>query len=554
MKRTQGAARLVLIGAVWVCGLIWPGSASAQSAIRGLSAEQFTVSMSLLPDGSINVRETVAFRFRERTFSEVEREIPLRRLDGIIDVRAYMDGKPLPEGRDEGQVRIRTGRRSLRVTWHFPDTVDQTRTFTLEYRAMGALAMGPGRATLAWMVLPSRHRYPIDEARVEWRVPESVRRVEPTRLDDPRWVTGALPDGWMASRTGVAVNETVTMSDAFDLTTVSVAMPAWQTNADRSQQMGPAFFIGAVILLVMGLGVVGMTLFRYHRPQIDAATILPADAGSIPPGLGTALVHPWVAVGPAQLQATLLDLAKRGLLKIREAGGEGAKKSYEIVMTAPKGLRPHEQAMADALWPHLKQGSIELKKGWKHLLGAHTAYRRAVFTELGDLGFLDKERQAAGRGLRIAGLWVTLFGVVGLVVFGLVFGHLGDVPLLVPGAVLVSGVVFLTVGQTMSVFSVGGLTAAAAWRARQKALKQSARGAVSAEELDRWLPASAGFGMAPAMLKAAKSSGDHPIAWLGGLSDPSAALMVILSATSAGSHGGVAGGGGAAGGGASSAR
>ena len=114
---------------------------------------------------------------------------------------------------------------------------------------------------------------------------------------------------------------------------------------------------------------------------------------------------------------------RRGLLKIREAGGEGAKKSYEIVMTAPKGLRPHEQAMADALWPHLKQGSIELKKGWKHLLGAHTAYRRAVFTELGDLGFLDKERQAAGRGLRIAGLWVTLFGVVGLVVFGLGFGH-----------------------------------------------------------------------------------------------------------------------------------
>ena len=78
MKRTQGAARLVLIGAVWVCGLIWPGSASAQSAIRGLSAEQFTVSMSLLPDGSINVRETVAFRFRERTLSLIHISEPTR--------------------------------------------------------------------------------------------------------------------------------------------------------------------------------------------------------------------------------------------------------------------------------------------------------------------------------------------------------------------------------------------------------------------------------------------------------------------------------------------
>lgn len=555
MKRTRAVQRIVVTAVVAACLWLLPEQAAAQSAIRGLSAEQFTVSLTLLPDGSINVRETVAFRFRERTLSEVDREIPLRRLDGIIDVRAYMDGKPLPEGRDEGQVRIRTGRRSLRVTWHFPDTVDQTRTFTLEYRAMGALSMGPGRATLAWMVLPSRHRYPIDEARVEWRVPESVRRVEPTRLDDPRWVSGALPDGWMATRTSLAVNETATMTDAFDLTTVAVAMPAWQTNADRAQQMGPAFFIGAVILLVMGLGVVGMTLFRYHRPQIDVAAILPADADSMPPGLGTALVHLWVTVGPAQMQATLLDLARRGLVRIREAGGEGARKSYEIVMTAPKGLRPHEQVMADALWSHLKQGSIDLTKGWRHLLGAHAAYRRAVFSELGDLGFLDKERQAAGRGLRIAGLWVTLFGVLGLVVFGMVFGHLGDLPLVVPGAVIVSGVVFLIVGQTMSVFSVDGLTAAAAWRARQKALKQSARGVVSADELDRWLPASAGFSLAPTMLKAAKSSGDHPIAWLAGLLDPSAALMVILSATSAGSHGGGAvGGGGASGGGASSAR
>ncbi len=554
MKRTRAVQRIV-IAAVLTAGLwLWPGQAAAQSATRGLSAEQFTVSLTMLPDGSINVRETVAFRFRERTFSEVDREIPLRRLDGIIDVRAFMDGKPLPEGRDEGQVRIRTGRRSLRVTWHFPDTVDQTRTFTLEYRAMGALAMGPGRATLAWMVLPSRHRYPIDEARVEWRVPESVRRVEPTRLDDPRWVSGALPDGWMATRTGLAVNETVTMTDAFDLSTVAAAMPAWQTNADRARQMGPAFFIGAVTLLVMGLGVVGMTLFRYHRPQIDAATVLPADASSLPPGLGTALVHPWVSVGPAQLQATLLDLARRGLLNIREAGGEGATKSYEIVMTTPKGLRPHEQALADALWPQLKQGSIELKKGWTLLLAAHTAYRRGVFGELGELGYLDTERQVAGRGLRIAGLWVTLLGVVGLVIFAFVFGHLGEIPLLVPGAVLVSGVIFLIVGQTMSVFSVDGLTAAAAWRARQKALKQSARGVVSAAELDRWLPASAGFGLAPAMLKAAKASGDHPIAWLEGLSDPSAALIVILSATSAGSHGGAVGGGAAAGGGASSAR
>lgn len=554
MTRARTTRRFLIVVAVWAGVLLWPRAATAQSATRGLRAEQFHVSLTLLPDGSIGVRETVAFQFRERTFSEVEREIPLHRLDGIIDVRASLDGTPVAEGRGEGQVRIRAGRRSLRVTWHFPDTVDQTRTFTLEYRAMGALAVGPGRATLAWMVLPSRHRYPIDDARVEWRVPASVKRVEPTRLDDPRWVTSALTDGWAATRTGLAVNETVTMTDAFDLATLAVAMPRWQTNADRADQMGPAFFIGAVTLLVMGVGVVAMTLFRYHRPKIDGATVLAATADSLPPGVGTALVTPWVSVGPAQIQATLLDLARRKRLTIQDGGGEGATRTYEIVLPPSKGLRPHEQALADALWPHLKHGKIGLKEGWKHLVAAVPAYRRGVFSELREMGFLDVERQAAGRGLRIAGLVVMLLGVIGLVIFALVFGHLGDVPLLVPGAVLLSGVLFLIVGQTMSVLAVGGVAAAAAWRARRQVLKHAVRGVVPADDLDRWLPASAGFGLAPAMLKAAKSSGVPPIVWLEGLSDPAAALTVILAATTAGSHGGAIGGGGVAGGGASSAR
>ena len=123
----------------------------------------------------MDVRETVVFRFSERTFSRVEREIPVRRFDGVIDVRASIDGRLLAEDDSSERVRIRQGRDTFRVTWTFPDTIDQTRTFTLEYRAMGALSVANGRAMMDWIVLPSRHRYVIDEARVEWRVPSHSR-------------------------------------------------------------------------------------------------------------------------------------------------------------------------------------------------------------------------------------------------------------------------------------------------------------------------------------------------------------------------------------------
>jgi hypothetical protein len=127
----------------------------------------------------------------------------------------------------------------------------------------------------------------------------------------------------------------------------------------------------------------------------------------------------------------------------------------------------------------------------------------------------------------------------------------------VPGAVLVTGLLFVIFGHTMSILSHTGAEAAAAWRARQRELKRASRERMDVKVLERWLPAAAGFGLAAPMLKAAKASGASdqvPIAWLSHLSDPSAALVVIMSATSSGAHAGASGGGMAAGGGSSSAR
>ncbi|HUR19945.1 MAG TPA: DUF2207 domain-containing protein, partial [Vicinamibacterales bacterium] len=308
----------------------WPAVASAQSPSRGLKADRFDVALTLLADGSVDVRETVAFRFSERTFSRVDREIPVRRFDGVIDVRASLDGHALAEDESREHVRIRQSRDTLRVTWTFPDTIDQVRTFTLEYRAMGALAVANGRAMMDWTVLPSRHRYLIDEARVEWRVPQAVVRVEPTRLDDSRWNSLALPDGWAAIRQGVGVDETVKLSDAFDLTTMALTVPAWQTNAFRGRQMAPAFVVTALTLLVVGAGVVGMTWFRYRIPAPEPVTVEPARSDAWPPAIGTALVKGAVGVGLPQMQATLLDLARRGVLQIVESPGHA--KRFDVVM------------------------------------------------------------------------------------------------------------------------------------------------------------------------------------------------------------------------------
>jgi hypothetical protein len=501
----------VLVG---LCS-VWPAAATAQSAARALHADRFDVALTLLADGSVDVRETMVFRFSGRGVSRVEREIPTHRFDGVIDVRASIDGRPAAPGLEvpkDGQaerVRIRQDGDWLRVTWTFPETIDQTRTFTLEYRAMGALSVANGRATMDWIVLPLRHRYLIDEARVEWRVPAAAVRVEPTSLDDPRWTSTAMPDGWAATRQGIGTDETVRLSDAFDLTTMALAVPVWQANAFRARQMAPAFVITAMTLLVVGAGVVGMTWFRYHLPAREPSIVEPAAADALPPAMGTALVRGSVAIGLPQMQATLLDLARRAVLQIAESPGNA--KHFQIIAQRPslasprdqaRPAKPHEQAIEDTLWLHMKDGRVELRSAWRHLKRTLPAFRRSVLAEMQEAGLVDAERRWAARGMSVAGIVVTLLGIASFVIFRIAFGHLGDVPLVVPASIVIDGFVFIIAGQVMSVLSAAGAVAAAQWRARRAWIKSSMKAPMSAADVAHWLPVAAGFGLARRMLKA----------------------------------------------------
>lgn len=537
-----------------IAGVTPMGVLAAQSATRGLSSPELNLHLTVLPDGSVDVRETIVFDFSDRTFREVDREISLRKFDGVIDVHASMDGRELPEGRGEGEVRIRRGR-TLKVTWKFPKTTDSRHTFTLEYRAMGALALFNKRANLEWFLLPSRHRYRIDKATVEWAVPVSAVRAEPPSIDGPGWEFEATDQGWRAVRSSIEVDETAVLHESFEMNSMAVAMPTWQVNLDRAEQMAPAFVIGAATLMVMTIGIVVMTLFRYRRPAVDQHTVMPAALGSLPPALGTALTSASLTIGGGQMQATLLDLVRRGVLDIRQGEPSGrGKRTYQIATGQAADLRDHEQVLADALWLHMKNGVIEMKQARTRLVRAMGEFRRAVIKELVQEGLVAPDRRAAVKAIVIAGVVVAVFGVAGLVLFRFVFGDLGDIPLILPGAVVASGLMFVVSGAAISVLSDRGVQVGAQWRMRRQWLKDALRaGTWQGSAGEDWWPVGAGFGLASRMLKVSSqaSSGPPVPEWLSELEDPSAALATIVVVTAV-QAGGVGGGGGAVGGGGSS--
>lgn len=549
--------RAFLIAAVVAACLTSPGVAFAQSATRGLHADALRTTLTLLPDGSLQVTEAITFRFTGRAFSEVERQIPARFTDGIIDVEARLDGRVLPEGRGDGEVRIARRRREVRVLWRFPKTTDATHEFTLSYRAMGVARQATGRATFAWHVLPSRHRYAISEAEVRWVVPAGVTSLAGPAMEAQGWTwQPGEPGTWVARKSGIAVNETAILTDAFAQEGLSMSTPAWQVREERARQMAPAFIVGAIVVLVMGAGIIAMTFVRYHRPRVDRTTAMPADPGSLPPALGIALRSTHPRAGLAQMSATVFDLLARGVLEIEETSAKGAPERSRTFDVVARGdarhaghLRPHEQVVLDALWLHMKQGRVPLTKAQQHLVGAHRAFSRAVHEELRVAGLLDAERVWASRSLTVAGLVAIGLALVGLVVFVSLLAGFGEAALLVPGAVFVVGLGLMIVGQGFPTVSGEGAALSARWAARARAL----RAATTADlDLNVWLPYAVGLGLGRRFAKSGAA-----VTWLQGLPNPSGALIAVIAAggSSHGSGGvGVSGGGMAGGGGFSGAR
>jgi len=153
--------KLVPLILVLMLALILPAPALAGKNYR---AERFDVQLDLQPGGHLLVTESVKFHFEGGPFTYVFRNLSQRKTDGITVLEASLDGVPLPQGSQAGQVEIENGD-SLKITWHFAPVSDQTHTFTLRYRIAGIVTTG-ATDTLLRDVIPEEHDYPIETVNI----------------------------------------------------------------------------------------------------------------------------------------------------------------------------------------------------------------------------------------------------------------------------------------------------------------------------------------------------------------------------------------------------
>ncbi len=537
--------------------------ASTAFAAKSYSADQFDVAIQVQPDGSALVTETVAFRFEGGPFTFAFRGLPTRYTDGVSNIqvregdRVYTQG-----GKTAGQYTLDSKNNSIETRWYFEPTSDAVRTFTLSYRVAGVVREESGQAVLRWGALPPDHDYAIRASRVTVTLPQNANVERAQVLVG----TGELEQGNQSvtlTARDIARNRELVVGVWAPLTAFSNVPPAWQTTQARQaaedQVRLPWGAAAAGLLGLLGLGGLAAAWRRIPAlPPVSRDIPMYSLPDQLPPALAATLVKNSNGAG----LGTLLDLAKRDVVQIREREGQGVwgKKSiFEFVVRQPgAALAPFEQVILTEAFARAKQtGVVSLEDLGKGLQGGRSRISEALKGELRQRGLIDPARERIRNQFYIWGGVLLFLALLVGIPTAVLFRVAGVLPMIT--LFLIAIAVFI-LGASMSVRTAEGERIAAAWTAFQDFLKRIADGRApdAAQYLEVYLPYAAAFGLEDKWMKRYANAGVGLPGWFSPLSpgNYSASWVAFSGAIhSASSTAGAssAAGAGAAGGGSSGA-
>ena len=563
MKRTTMTPRIPggrdraghgLIAVLFAVGCwLMPAAAAAQSP-GPYKAQRFDVVITPR-NGDLDVLETITFEFQSGTFRRVWRDLPTSRTDGIEVGEARMDGAVFPPGNGPGHVEV-TGRGKVRVQWNFPPAGPSVHTFQLRYVARGVAYREGGTDVVRWRALPSEHRYTIDQSRIMVQAEGTIRPSEFRRIQSINAAAGI--EGTAIDARGIGANGWLIVDLRAPAGRFLSAPPQWQQRHEAAAALAPRWIGAAGVVLAVGVLFLLGTRQGYPSPSVTSdETTTTAPPALLPAALASVLAAKGGASGYRPI-GTLLDLADRGVLVVREKSRVLGVRQYDVEQVpARHQLLEHEEealriAFADRPDP------TSLAKARSRLARGARRFAAAVNADLEARGLIDPTRKAVRDRLTAVSMAMVLLGAASCIVAATFIPRFDAWPFLLPAAIMVAGIVGFVIAGSMTPLSDAGLIEAARWRGFRRYLKMIADGK-TARALDvepRWIVYGIAIGLATQWARYLKAHPGVAPAWfVPATRDDGSAFAAFISsngAAASGGHGGAAGGA-AAGGGASGA-
>ncbi len=501
----------------------------AQAQEKRLYWENYDVDITVLPSGDFRVVEKQELVFTSGTFTFGVRHIPTQYVEGIFDVQvSEAGGMVYRQSNSDAPFTFSTYQSGdeFNIRYNFPPTSDSSRTMVLEYTVRGGLLYYPAGDQLVWRAVPANPTVPIQHASVTVHLPEGAT-VTNYDATGPRG-TASLIDGG----NGVRFETTEPMRGGPDFA-VRVQWPsgyvagqpsAWQQEMDFKDKWTPVINLAtlglAIFLLV--LGPLGLYLLWYQKGR-DAPVKLPAEwiaepPSDLPPGMVGTLIDEQADM--KDIIATLVDLARRGVLAIEEEKspglfGIGEKRDF-IYHLEDAGLpmRAYERTLVKKLFGDDKTKRLsDLKeKFYTHVDTLKKGLYEATVKE--GLFESDPEHVRTRYGaLAILGLIVS--AILGCAALALL-GSLTPFAICIPVAIAVSAVGLVVLARYMPRKSPKGAEEAAKWLAFKRYMQnieKYTQVAEAKEIFDKYLPYAIAFGLEDSWIQTFARVNTPPPPW-----------------------------------------
>lgn len=519
---------LVCAGAALLFLLLTP-AASAQT--KSVIVQRRDGDITILSNGDVQIAETWVVRFDGGPFHTAFRALDTSRVENVTDI-SIQEGKQAytynrgANTEAEGTFDAGATNNSLRIQWYFAPATNETRTFTLRYTLHGAVRIYPQGDQLWWQFVEGDRGYPINAAHVDLHLPAAVAAKEldveavgggsARRVDEK---TAAFDGGPFGTGSAWEIRA------QFPHGLVSSPAPAWQAADDRlaaveqqqkvaGQQVQFGQLAGGILVLAGGLlGALALYYTRVRsKPIALPAEFLTEPPDSLAPGLAGALLE-----GKADIQAivaTLVDLARRGFLKMTAQGTDHAFDRADG--GDPQTLRAWEKLLLDTVFSVTAHRQLSDRTDQLFLSLYAPKIESAMGDELVNEGYFTP---APVGNTRSPLFWVMTALFWGAIVYGLLsfflFHNFSILTLFDIVVVLVVTTVITRLDQRKPLTTPQGAEATAKWKAFKTYLQNISRYNVqeAKDRFEKYLPFAVAFGVAENWVRAFETSDMPAPSW-----------------------------------------
>lgn len=500
----------ITTAALWF--LLFTPAASAQA--KSVVVERRDGDITILKNGDVQVAETWVVHFEGGPFHTAFRALDLSRVENVSDIRVSEGDQAYnynfgANTEAEGTVDVGATNKNLQIQWYFEPTTDGTRTFKLGYTLHGVVRVYPQGDQLWWQFIEANRGYPIRASHVDLHLPAAVGASELDLEAVPNSSARRVDDKTLSFEGGpFGANAGWEIRAQFPHRLVSSSAPAWQAADDElaareakdqalAQQIQFGQLAGGILVLVGGL--LGALALNYTRMR-QTPTALPVEfltepPDSLPPGLAGALVD-----GKADIQdivATLVDLARRGFLKMT---AQGADHAFDRADGGdPKTLHAWEQQLLETVFSVTTHRQLSDRTDQLFLSLYAPKIESAMADELVTAGYFTSPPVGNTRSPLF---WTMTALFWGAIVYGVLsfflFHNFSMLTLFDIVVVLIVTTVITRLDQSKPRTTPHGAEASTKWKAFKNYLKNISRYNVkeAQDRFEKYLPYAVAFGTA----------------------------------------------------------